>query len=168
MYLWVASRTLLGAVFLTAAVGKLRSRSALAESLQGLRLLPAPVLRPAALVLVAAELAVPAFVAVERTARTGLIVALGLTVMLTSGVAWALARRSPATCRCFGGAPIRLGPRHLLRNLILAAVAVVGLLAAERPGAHPAGLVLATTGGLVLAAVLVRFDDIADLFLAPT
>jgi uncharacterized membrane protein YphA (DoxX/SURF4 family) len=168
MYVWVACRVLIGAVFLAAAAGKLRSRSAFAgyvESLRALRMLPTTTLWPVAVALAAAEAAVPVLLARGATARPGSVVAVALLGVLTTGVAWALVRRTGAACRCFGGAAVPLRRRHLLRNGLLLGVAVVAVMSpAGRPAAQPGGVAVAVAAGLVLAALAVRFDDLADLF----
>jgi hypothetical protein len=87
--------------------------------------------------------------------------------VLTSGVALIIRRGAQARCACFGARSSRpLGRAHLARNVGLLAVVGVGLIAA--PLAHgrpaPAGAMLAAVAGAAAALVVIRWEDIADLF----
>jgi hypothetical protein len=60
-----------------------------------------------------------------------------------------------------------LGRTHLVRNAAVSAAAVTGLalMSLTPPGAgHPAGAALAVLVGAVLAALVVRIDDLVALF----
>ena len=82
----------------------------------------------------------------------------------------AMHRRITVACRCFGAGDAPLGRWHLARNGVLVAVAVTGLVATTvrtAPAAHPAGAVITVAGALVAALIIMRFDELAELFSAP-
>jgi len=73
-------------------------------------------------------------------------------------------RGNTAPCRCFGASSTPLGPRHLVRNALLLAVAAAGLAGVLTPGAlELPGTLVAGAAGLVVGAMITVFDDIADL-----
>lgn len=126
------ARLLLAAIFLLAAVAKLRDREGSAEALREFRL-PVPLARPAAVLLPLAELAVAVLLLPAATAQTAAAAALGLLCIFTAAIAVQLVRGRKPDCRCFGqlrASPI--GPRTLVRNAVFAALAGLVLL---RPAA---------------------------------
>ncbi|WP_068922775.1 MauE/DoxX family redox-associated membrane protein [Planobispora rosea] len=171
IHLALACRVLLAAVLLI-AVGSKLSRTAFGEFVSSTgRLLPPRLTgrqRSAAVLVLAVEAATVPALLVPATAALGLVAAVGLLTAFTIGIGGALHRGERAPCRCFGASRTRLGPLHLARNLTLIAVGVTGLAASASAGtAHPGGAVLAVFAGIVLAALMVRLDDLAALF-APT
>ena len=167
---WPAARALIGAVLLAAAVGKLRDRRTFAEfvaSLRAVPVVPAVARRVTATVVVALETTMPFLLAADRTARGGMLVAAVLFAAFAVGIAATLHGGGTAQCRCFGGAGTPLRRRHLVRAVLLAGASALGAWAAPptADGAllHPAAL-LPVTAGLLGAAVVVRFDDLHDLF----
>lgn len=103
---------------------------------------------------------------VPGTAGIGIGIAIVLLMVFGVGIAAAMLRGLRTTCRCFGSSSAPLGRRHLVRNALLVAVAATGLaFGSDRVGsADPAGLAVAGAGALVLAALVVRLDDLIDLF----
>ncbi|MEU4158347.1 MauE/DoxX family redox-associated membrane protein [Actinoplanes sp. NPDC026670] len=169
MYLSTACRVLLGAVFLAAAFGKLRSRPAIRDftgSLHQLSLMPARMVASVAVALGLTEAAVPVLLIADGTATAGFTVALGLLGVLTAGVAVVLVRGKPAPCRCFGHRESPLSRRHLLRNGLLAGAAVIGLAGPAGKGTDPAGVLVAAVAGLTVAALIICLDDLIELFTA--
>jgi hypothetical protein len=168
----------LAVVFAVSATAKARSADrlrAFAAALRPLGFVPERLLRPAVLAVTAAEAAVVvglvwAPFAAPAVATGAFLLATGLLVALTTGVAVAITRGTGASCACFGAAERPLSRRHLVRNLALLAIAVGGLGLADRlprgaadlPAAGLAGL-----GGALVALLLIRLDDVVDLF-APT
>jgi hypothetical protein len=97
-----------------------------------------------------------------------LVLAVGLFGVLTGAVWRAVARRSGAVCRCFGPARTVLAHRHVVRNALLLLVAVVGMAASfvvDSAAVGPA--VVAAAIGALGAVLVVRFDDLAELFAGP-
>lgn len=172
-------------VFGASAAGKIRSRAAYRAYRAGLganHLMPGYLLAAAAAVLTVGEALTAAWLTgctVLLAARSGhasallaesaLAAATLLTATLTVGVTVAIRRGSAAPCPCFGvrsGRPI--GPAHLLRNLLLLSALVAGLTlgpVAPRPPT-PAGLVLALGTAVVAAMLIIRWEDIAEVFTA--
>ncbi|OKI81719.1 MauE/DoxX family redox-associated membrane protein [Micromonospora sp. CB01531] len=91
-----------------------------------------------------------------------------LLAVLTTGVVLAVRRGTGARCACFGATERPLGRRHVVRNGILLA-SVAGALVAVALGAAyplaPAGAAVALAAGAVGALILIRLDDLLDLFL---
>ena len=154
-------RLVLTAVFLVAAVGKLRdpdgSRKAVAEF--GV---PAPLAAAVARLLPWAELGVALALLPARTAVWGAVGSLVLLVGFLIGIAVSLARGRRPACHCFGqlsSGPI--GWTTVARNLVLAAVALA--VAWQGPGpsllAAPVGFTTAErwllVGGLVALVLIV-------------
>jgi hypothetical protein len=170
LYLETGIRCLLGTVFLISCCGKLVGRGAFGAfvaSVRGMRVLPPVLARPVALAVVAAEAAVCLLVAVpaRSAALAGFAVAAGLLAVFTAGIVLARRRGVRAPCRCFGPSRVPLGSRQVVRNAVLAAVAVTGLVAAaERGSGRPAAMVAAALGGALLGGLVALLDDIQELF----
>jgi hypothetical protein len=168
-YLVVGARVLVAVVFAVSAGSKLRSRAAyhaFVVSVIGLRLVPDSGIRAVAPLVVAAEAGVPVLLAIPTTAPAGGMVAVALLTLLTGTVWLAVRRRPGAVCRCFGPGGTPLGYRHVVRNMVLLAVSVLGLAAG---GTGSGGAVpLAAAAGLVGALIVIRLDDLLSLFATPT
>ncbi|MFF5762372.1 MauE/DoxX family redox-associated membrane protein [Streptomyces tanashiensis] len=84
-----------------------------------------------------------------------------------TGVAVHSARsRTKIVCACFGRAASPLGVRHVVRNVLLTAMAAGGLALAFTTGsgtAELAGLVLAAAFALIFTVVIAFLDDLASL-----
>ncbi|MGH3758720.1 MauE/DoxX family redox-associated membrane protein [Actinophytocola sp.] len=169
-------------VFGLSAWSKLVAQRAFAASLRPLRMMPQRLIRPVAVVVTAAELAVAVGLGWTILAGIGLapagpavglvslIMAGVLLAVLTVGIALALRRGARATCACFGATARPLGGRHLVRNGFLIAVVLAGLVVRALTGdgtAEFAGAVVGLAGGALGALILVRLDDLVELF-APT
>jgi hypothetical protein len=117
---------------------------------------------------VAAELTVVGLLAVPATIPVGFVLAAGVLLAFSVGIARVLRAGGSAPCRCFGPSAAPLGVRHLVRNGVLVTVALAGL-AADRLGGgggalHPAGVALGVVAAGTLAFLVVFFDDLTDLF----
>jgi hypothetical protein len=162
-------------VFAVSTAGKARSATrqrAFAASLRPLGFIPERLLRPTALAVTAAEAATVLGLSLapfgsDAIATAALVLAAVLLAVLTGGIALALGRGATASCACFGAAERPLSRRHLVRNVALLAIAVCAAALADQlpqsiaelPAAALAGL-----GGAVVALLLIRLDDIVDLF----
>lgn len=123
--------------------------------------------RPAAVGVLVAELATVGLLAWPPAVPVGFAMALGLGTAFSAGIVAALRRGERGPCRCLGASTTPLGGSHLARNGVVTAAAVVGLVLAWLPEpvpASPAGIGLAAVAGLVLAALVVRMDDLVALF----
>ncbi len=136
----LACRALLFAVFVVAALAKLRDREGTAGAVAAFGV-PEPFARPVALALPWAELATAALLVPPATALAGAIAATALLAAFTAAIAASLARGRRPACRCFGQLSAEpVGGATLLRNAILLSVA--GLLVAlevARPSPSPVG-----------------------------
>ncbi|XVQ81944.1 MauE/DoxX family redox-associated membrane protein [Microbispora siamensis] len=162
-YVRAACATLIAVVFAASAVSKLRDFPGFARSLPALAPVGARLVRPLALLVVAAETATPILLAVPGATSYGFALACALLIAFTAAIVAALQRGRQAACRCFGAPSGPVGRRHLVRNGTLLAGAFLGGLAPQGPPA-PAGLAVAATAGVAGAILIISFDDVVDLF----
>ena len=160
-------RLTLALVLVAAVAGKLSTRTSRAEYREMFTAMgiPARWRAPVAVMLVVAEIGTAALLVLPRVAIAGSIAAAILFAVLTAGVHQVVRGARQVRCNCFGAAKgVPLSPVHVLRNgvLVLFAVAATALSIAGGPVSAPASL-LAAIGALVLAALVVRFDDVAYL-----
>ncbi|MGK5733615.1 MauE/DoxX family redox-associated membrane protein [Streptomyces sp. URMC 124] len=169
-YLGIAIHCLIGVVFLVSSLGKSAGRRAFDRfviSVEDMRIVPSRRARSVARAVVVAECAVCVCLAVPVVAATvaGLVVATGLLAVFTTAIAVSVRRGVRTPCRCFGASAGPLGPRHIVRNVALAAAAVTGAAAVAAPGATtPGGAAVAVLGGLLVGGLVAALDDILDLF----
>jgi hypothetical protein len=172
-YAGLTCRSLLVAVFVVAAGSKLGRRGFPEFVVSAGRLLPtrwSGRRRPVAATVLAGEVAAAGLLVWPATVPAGFGLALGLSAAFAAGIAAAVRRGERAPCRCFGGSAAPLGRTQLVRNVALAVVALAGLVLVwcwPTVPVHPAGAGLAVLVGLVLAALVVRLDDLVAL-IAPT
>lgn len=179
VYVTVGAMVLCGLVLLVSSVSKLRGRADYAEFVASVPAfgIPARWTRVFAAVTVTAEVVIAALllpgavVMVLGTGRWlagGLVLAVGLFGVLTAAVWRAVTRGSGAVCRCFGTARTPLARRHVVRNALLLLVATAGVLSImdSTPAAIAPAAVAAAAGALG-AVLVVRFDDLAELFAGP-
>jgi hypothetical protein len=147
----LGARIVLALVLASSAIAKLRSREAVREQVATLvSARAAPVVTP---LLPAAELLVGVGLIVWWSAVPG-IVAVVLLALFTIVLVRAEARRVP--CLCFGASNLDtpVGPAGVIRNGILAALAVFAI--ASPTGASAVATIVAVIGFGVIAAVAVR------------
>jgi hypothetical protein len=160
---------LIAVVFAVSAVGKMRTapvRLAFRRSLADMAVLPTRAVGTVAAAVPILEAAVVVLLVVPPTAALGCLLALALLVTFTTGIAIVLRRGTQAGCLCFGTTERPYGPRHLVRNGLLAAVALAGAVASGHPIDLP-GALIAVAAGVLAALVLVTFDEMLDLFARP-
>ncbi|MFF3440577.1 MauE/DoxX family redox-associated membrane protein [Streptosporangium sp. NPDC002721] len=169
-YVILGCRLVLLGIFLTSLVGKVRSRQAFREFVTAtatlLAVAPGPARRFAALA-VAAEAAIVVLIGVPATVPAGF----ALSAVTLGGFGYALVRalrqERAAPCRCFGPSATPVGRRHVIRNLVLivAAATALGATAGGVPQAvEIPGAVITGVAALVCVVLIVRLDDIAELF----
>ena len=125
----LAARLVLAGVFAVAACAKLGDRRGTREAVVSFGA-PETLAAPLALLLPAAELAAAALLLPAGSARSGLVLSLGLLVLFTGALALSLARGRTPECHCFGRLHSEPASwRTLLRNVGLAGVAAFGLAA---------------------------------------
>ncbi|MCA2185644.1 MauE/DoxX family redox-associated membrane protein [Nonomuraea cavernae] len=169
---------LVALVFALSAWSKVRGRAAFREFAAATRVLAGSVrargisdsvARTTALVVVVAEAATALLVAVPYTARAGFALAVVLLTGFSVAIAASLRRGVSTSCRCFGASSAPLSGRHLVRNGVLLAASVAGLVTAggQLGSPHPGGIAIAAVAALVVAVLLTRIDDLAELFAPP-
>jgi hypothetical protein len=170
-YIVLGCRCVVGLVFVASVVGKLRGRDSYAGFVMATRRLgPGWVARvPVGLVaggLIAAEAGVLVLLVLPGTSWMGFLLAGLLALAFGAAVMAALRRRERLPCNCFGISARPVGGVHLIRNVVLALAAGLGL-AAGAPAAgplQPAGVVAVVVASAVVAVVVVTADDVVDLF----
>lgn len=162
-------RLLLALVCLAAVAGKLggaRQRREFRRFVARLGI-PERLVLPVAAGIVGAELTVGVLVAWPVTGVPGAAIATALFVTLAAGVQLAVRRGRTPRCFCFGRLGQPLGRSHVVRNVVLAAAAVVALGLSWRAGGSAPGVLggsVAAGAAVLAAAPLVFWDDLAALF----
>jgi hypothetical protein len=126
--------------------------------------------KPAAVGVVIAEAATVVALLVPMSSTWGFVSATALGGLFGFAVVGAIRRGNRAPCRCFGRSTTPLGPVHLARNLITTAIAVTALGVITLSPANPLSwleVALCAFAGVVCGMLLIRLDDLAELF-APT
>ncbi|HVK21061.1 MAG TPA: MauE/DoxX family redox-associated membrane protein [Actinokineospora sp.] len=170
-YFVLGARLLIGVVFLVAAV--MKSRGAVAwrstlESVAGLtRLRRLPMIRFVAGGVVATEIGTAALLAVESTVPFGFMLGLALLLGFSGAIAVALRGGSRQPCNCFGSGG-DIGVSTLVRNGVLAAVAVGGLTHPVVGTLDPRATALTVAVAVTAAAFVVFAQDLTELFAVKT
>ncbi|MET8764840.1 MauE/DoxX family redox-associated membrane protein [Lentzea sp. NPDC004782] len=160
----LAGRAVLVLVFAASAIGKLGNFGGFVAAIRGLRLVPDAWPRPVARLVVAAEAAAAGLLLLpHRGAVAGFTLVILLCVLFAVVIESSVRRDIRVACPCFGASADLLNRRHLVRNGLLVAVAVVGLAGVDTA---PPGFVDALVGAVTavfVAAVVIRFDDVAEI-----
>ncbi len=156
----LAIRIVLAAVLAVAGVAKLADRAGAREAVTGFGVAE-PLAGAVAAVLPLIELAAAVLLIPSATARAGSGLALVLMLAFSGAIARSIARGEAPDCHCFGAIHSEpAGPRTLIRNLALAALAAVALAggagtsATAWAAALSAGWVTAVVLGVALAGVV--------------
>ena len=161
--LWLALRLAVAAVLVVSAVGKVRDLSGFAEAIGRYRLLPNPLVVPAAWLLTAVEIVAIALLLAGLV--TGFWLAMGLFLLFAVAIGSTLERRLTIPCGCFGGDDV-ISPVALVRvGLLMAASVAGGIVELAGPAslAHGWDLPMAATlavGGLILGRLVLLVPDI--------
>ncbi|MES9536171.1 MULTISPECIES: MauE/DoxX family redox-associated membrane protein [unclassified Actinomadura] len=171
LFVSFACRLTLMAVLTLAAVAKLRTPGVFAASLEGLAFVPARLRRPLAVLVPAAELLIALLLALPATVTTGFLAAALFCCGLTAVPVLVVARGQKVECACFGAAKAPMDGWHIARNAVLLAAACAGSsVAMTRGGGVPGeapGIALAAVSAGLLTTLTVFVDDIAALFRSP-
>jgi methylamine dehydrogenase accessory protein MauD len=154
----LAARLILFAVFAVAGLAKLRDRTGAREAARGFG---AP--EWVGGVLPFAELATAGMLLPSTTAVAGAIAAAALLAAFCAGIGRAMARGEAPDCHCFGALHSEpAGPRALVRNGVLLAVAAAAIATGPGPsavawagdlrGTALALAIVAAVGGIAIAA----------------
>lgn len=181
-YVTVSVMVLCGLVLLVSAVSKVRGRADYAEFVASVPAFgfPARWTRLVAVATVVAEFVITALLLPAAVllvaglapfrwlAAAGLVLAAGLFGVLTAAVWRAVTRRTGAVCRCFGPARTVLAHRHVVRNGLLLLVAVLSMTGMSTVDMlDPVAAAVAAAAGALGAVLVIRFDDLAELFAGP-
>jgi methylamine utilization protein MauE len=178
----IAVLTMAACVYGASSASKLtssRNYRAFRDGLAQTGLVRAHLLRGVAAVLAAGEatvtvlLATAAVLAAAGTpgsvpfAAIALGCGIALTGVLAAGVARVIRSGTRAICACFGArSGQEISGSHLVRNIALLLVLIAGLignvLRHGRPA--PAAVIVVLAAGAVIGLLLVRFDDLVELF----
>lgn len=115
----------------------------------------------AAVAVVAFETCLAAALAV-----TGSVFAYGAALLVlvafTMTLVLAISRHQTMQCHCFGADGTNIGISHVVRNVVLATISLLGLLSASgHSGGRPGEVVVVTLLGVVVGACISRWDDLA-------
>ncbi|WP_165958786.1 MauE/DoxX family redox-associated membrane protein [Actinomadura sp. KC345] len=166
-------RVVLAGIFVVSLISKTRGRNAYREFVDATRALlevPSRRARPLAGAAVAAEAGTVVLLTVPGMSPTGFAVAAGLLSCFTVALVRAVRRGTGASCGCFGATAAPAAPRHVIRNLLLIALAcgaLATLLLETRPAPGMAGGALTALVAVTLTALILRLDDLVDLFRKP-
>jgi hypothetical protein len=166
-YLSVAAGVLLTTIFGVSAIAKSRNMGEFTDSLY--HLAPNGFVRWVAFLILATEVATLVALGTALVHSRMLIVGLVLSVFLLTGlslgICLALVRRSKASCSCFGPNGGRLSIRHVIRNLFLVAVAVMGTFGRDQLlELEPAGIAATVLCAVVVALLVISMDDFIEVF----
>ncbi|GIJ50298.1 hypothetical protein Val02_71840 [Virgisporangium aliadipatigenens] len=168
-YVEVAVRALVVTVFVVAVWGKAHGGEAWREFVASVRafdVVPARAVRPVAALVAGCEAVGVALLAVPATVVAGYGLAAALLAAFAVAMAVSLRRGAQPVCRCFGGRGSAVTAVHVARNLGLVVVALLAVAArmfVDDP-VEPAGAALAALSGVLVAALVVRLDDVVALF----
>ncbi|WP_231515716.1 MauE/DoxX family redox-associated membrane protein [Herbidospora cretacea] len=166
----IFSGTALVIVFLASGLGKLRRPAEFAGSIRAMRLLPAAAAPAAAILIIAGELAAAlALLAGLTVDATPLVYAFALSaalcVVFSLAIITVIRRGASVACACFGRRASAFSARHVVRNILLAALAIAGLLGADTGAASwTPETAITIAAGAALSLLVILMDDLADLF----
>jgi hypothetical protein len=171
MFVVLSVRALLLVTFATAAGSKMRSRDALRTFSAGLLrmgIVPADLAKPLALLVALSETSTSVLLAITRTTTWGFAGAGLLLLLFTAATARAVRSGVQVPCMCFGMGEVVIAPRHLVRNMVLLFLALIGfasdVVISNRHLATGSAILSVAVGALV-ALMFVRWDDLTLLFL---
>ena len=168
-YAELTARILLGLVFAAAAV-KLRSapeRAGFRSMVAAVRLLPAGLVGPLAVVVAAGEVLVVLLLIFPGTSTAGFALAAVLLTGFLVVTGLTLRRGIRVACHCFGASRRPLSPVHLGRDALLLAVAVTGLAAPPFGAPSSAEVATSVIAAVAGALLVVFFVDFVAVFADP-
>ena len=149
----IAVRLILAGVFAVAGVAKLADLAGSRAAVAGFGV-PERLAVPIGTLLPIAEITAAILLLGEGTARAGALLALILIAGFCIGIARSMARGEAPDCHCFGQLHSKpVGPRVLVRNVALAALAAFALFAGDDAGPHLLPSLDGSAGALVVTAL---------------
>ena len=168
-YVMVCLSLVIAGVFGISAMSKVLGRASYAgfrDSVHHLGGVPARSAQLVAVAVVALELLVSAATVRPGTAPAGLGAALLMLAAFTVVLSRAVRRGTSPACHCFGAGSKPVSGRHVVRNLVLIAVAGAALamrLLTGAPRVSAPGLLLCLLVAGVVAAGVALLDDLVAL-----
>lgn len=96
--------------------------------------------------------------------RIGLAAALGLFILFTTVISWALLLGNPVVCNCFGSSGHRISVHDLFRNILFIGASWLGLHYSSTAGSIGVIAYVALAGiALILLLLSIALQDIATL-----
>jgi hypothetical protein len=164
-YLALTCHILIGLVFAVSATSKVRSGAAYRDFRAWVASLPLCAGWMAA-ALMAVEIAIVVLLVAPPTVIAGMWLAALTAAVFAGETVMVIRQRVRVTCHCFGQSDTRIGVAHLVRNVLVLTVAVIGAVAAlGRSGAvvTAPGLALCVLGASFSAPFVIYFDDLVAL-----
>jgi Methylamine utilisation protein MauE len=169
-YLLAFCRIATGLLFAVSAIGKLRDFAAFRASVAGFELLPRAWSPIAARVLLGAEVGVVLLLAVGGPLLpVGFWLAALVLLGFSAALVAVLRRGLRVTCNCFGPTTRHVSYYDVIRNLVLLAVALLGVLALAASGQALDGteIVLVALMAGCFVALLTQLADVAETLRRP-
>ncbi len=127
-YLLTFSRITIGLIFAYSFLAKVRDVGQFARTITNFKLLPDPLSKPSAILLLIGELAVVTLITVGgRLLPIGFGLAILLFLLFTTALTWTLTRNIQTPCHCFGAGKQPVTAYDLWRNLGFLLLAMMGL-----------------------------------------
>ncbi|GHF35746.1 hypothetical protein GCM10018790_12110 [Kitasatospora xanthocidica] len=169
-YLLLGCRAVIAVVFAGSALTKFRARRDFASALRVMAVLPPRLTGAATVGVPVAEAALALLVWVPEPVSTWAFAATGGLIALFSAVLVRLLRQgADVSCSCFGASGVPVSKAHVVRNLVLIAVAAAGLAASTAPGPGglgPAGVAVVLLVAGFASALIIATDTLVELFSA--
>lgn len=161
----LACRGVLALVFLASALAKAGNFGGFVAAVRQLRLVPSSMPRVVVRLVVAAEVATVGLVLLPAPAA-GFALAIVLAALFSVVIEVSVRRGIRVPCPCFGASGDFLNRKQLVRNALLVITAGAGLLSPATTGAlELVEIMISVAVAGFLAAVVIRFDDVADLLM---
>lgn len=168
-YLTIGCRCAIAIVFITSAVTKLSGAEAFRafkRSVRRMKVVPKPLISLAAYAVVASEIVISVLmvIPITVTAVVGFTIAAGLLCAFTYGIVSSMRRGDQTPCRCFGKSTTPLGLRHVIRNIFLIGLCVLGFVSALNAGTVDFAMAgIAFVAGAVVGGIITVLDDVTEL-----
>lgn len=164
VYVVLLGRLTLGFVFGLSGAAKVANVRGFTESVQQLQLVPAVLVRPFAVAVLAVEVGVAASLLAGVALQAACITILVLLAAFTYAIVRSLREGREVVCRCFGELSNEAASwSGVLRNTLLAALATATLATSAMGGQQPVAIEQAVTASLVSLGVLVLFAVASEI-----
>lgn len=170
IYLLLFARWFVGLTFAWSSLAKLRSFASFQAAVSDFGLLPTRRIRLVATAVVTIEAVIAAAMLTRGLVLgAGFVVAIALLVGLTTAIAMVLRRKARVACNCFGASDRVLTRYDIARNLVIAAVCVVGVVCSHAIAApvEPLAAVGLVGAAAFLVALVANLGDVVETLRRP-